>query len=166
MTKVLILGANGQLARNTTRVYLEKTDVALTLYLRRASRLRYPDPSLVAIVEGDVLDAGALRGTMQGHDVVSANLAGDIARQAHVIIDAMHAADVKRLIFVSSMGIYGEVPGETYRSVLDLRERRLALAHGVDDHHVVLPVADGQGHAVGGAAARINEGDIADIGHG
>jgi len=28
MTRVLILGANGQLARNTTRVFLEKTDVA------------------------------------------------------------------------------------------------------------------------------------------
>jgi dTDP-4-dehydrorhamnose reductase len=32
MTKVLILGANGQLARNTTRVFLENTDVTLTLY--------------------------------------------------------------------------------------------------------------------------------------
>ena len=119
MTKVLILGANGQLARNTTRVFLEKTDVALTLYLRRASRLENPDPSRVKIVEGDVLDAGALRDAMQGQDVVYANLAGDMARQARAIIDAMHAVGLKRLIFVSSMGIYGEVPGETYRSVLD-----------------------------------------------
>jgi hypothetical protein len=31
----------------------------------------------------------------------------------------MHAVGLKRLIFVSSMGIYGEAPGETYRSVLD-----------------------------------------------
>ena len=71
------------------------------------------------IVEGDVLDAGALRAAMQGQDVVYANLAGDMARQARAIIDAMHAVGLKRLIFVSSMGIYGEVPGETYRSVLD-----------------------------------------------
>ena len=71
------------------------------------------------IVEGDVLDAGALRNAMQGHDVVYANLAGDMARQARAIIDAMHGVGVKRLIFVSSMGIYGEVPGETYRNVLD-----------------------------------------------
>jgi len=28
-------------------------------------------------------------------------------------------ANVRRLIFISSMGIYGEVPGEKYRSVLD-----------------------------------------------
>ncbi|HXZ15712.1 MAG TPA: NAD(P)H-binding protein [Roseiarcus sp.] len=119
MTKVLILGANGQLARNTTRVFLEKTDVALTLYLRRASRLRNPDPSRAMIVEGDVLEAGTLRDAMRGQDVVYANLAGDMARQARGIVEAMHAVGLKRLIFVSSMGIYGEVPGETYRSVLD-----------------------------------------------
>ena len=71
------------------------------------------------IVEGDVLDAGALRDAMRGQDVVYANLAGDMARQARAIIDAMHVVGLKRLIFVSSMGIYGEVPGETYRSVLD-----------------------------------------------
>jgi uncharacterized protein YbjT (DUF2867 family) len=119
MTKVLILGANGQLARNTTRVFLEKTDVVLTLYLRQASRLRNPDPARVKIVEGDVLDAGALRAAMQGQNAVYPNLAGDMAKQARAIIDAMHVVGLKRLIFVSSMGIYGEVPGETYRSVLD-----------------------------------------------
>ena len=40
MSKVLILGADGQLARNTTRVFLENTDVTLTLYPRRVSRLK------------------------------------------------------------------------------------------------------------------------------
>src|SRR5208337_1676688 len=33
-----------------------------------------PDPSRVKIVEGDVLDAGALRDAMRGQDVVYANL--------------------------------------------------------------------------------------------
>jgi hypothetical protein len=52
-------------------------------------------------------------------DVVYANLAGDMARQARTTIDAVQAVGLKRLIFVSAMGIYGEVPGETYRSILD-----------------------------------------------
>ena len=43
MSKVLILGANGGLARNTTRVFLENVDIVLTLNLRRASRLKNPD---------------------------------------------------------------------------------------------------------------------------
>ena len=31
----------------------------------------------------------------------------------------MRATGLRRLIFISSMGIYGEVPGERYRCVLD-----------------------------------------------
>jgi hypothetical protein len=80
MQKVLILGANGQLARNTTTMFLGKTDAALTLYLRRAYRLSNPDSSRVTIVEGDVLDAAALTAVMKGQDVVYANLSGDMAR--------------------------------------------------------------------------------------
>jgi uncharacterized protein YbjT (DUF2867 family) len=140
MIKVLILGANGQLARNTTRVFLEKTDATLTLYLRQASRLRNPDPARVKIVEGDVLDTGALRNAMRGQDVVYANLAGDMARQTRTIIDAMHAVGLKRLIFVCSMGIYGEVPGETYRSVLDpYRDSAVEIEKSDLDYTILRP---------------------------
>jgi hypothetical protein len=53
MTNVLVLGANGQLARNTTRVFVTSTDARLTLYLRRADRLGNPDPGRITIVELD-----------------------------------------------------------------------------------------------------------------
>ena len=112
MTRVLILGANGQLARHTTTSFLERNDVYLTLYLRRASRLKNPDPSRVTIVEGDVLDGKALQSAMRGQDAVYANLSGPMAQQARSIVDSMRATGLKRLIFISSMGIYGEVPGE------------------------------------------------------
>ena len=118
-TRVLILGANGQLARNTTAFFIERTDVQLTLFLRHANRLRNTNPARVTIVEGDVLDRQSLVAALQEQDVVYANLTGPMARQAEAIIDAMHATGVKRLIFISSMGIYGEVPDEKYRSVLD-----------------------------------------------
>jgi uncharacterized protein YbjT (DUF2867 family) len=134
MKNVLILGANGRLARNTTRVFLERADARLTLYLRRAGRLPNPDPSRVVIVEGDVLDRAALESAMQGQEVVYANLAGDMAEQARVIVAAMEATGLKRLIFVSSMGVYGEVPGEKYRSILDPYRDSAALieASGLD----------------------------------
>lgn len=140
MTKVLILGANGQLARNTTRVFLENTDKTLTLYLRRAGRLKNPDPSRVTIVDGDVLDPGTLKAAMQGQDVVYANLAGEMARQARATIDAMQAAGVKRLIFISSMGIYGEVPGEPYRGILDpYRDSAAVIEHSDLDYTILRP---------------------------
>jgi hypothetical protein len=73
MINLLILGANGQLARNTTRVFLRDTEAKLTIYLRRASRLSNPDPDRVTIVEGDVLDLPTLEAAMNGQDAVYAN---------------------------------------------------------------------------------------------
>jgi uncharacterized protein YbjT (DUF2867 family) len=138
MTRILILGANGQLARNTTAFLLERTSARLTLYLRRARRLRNPDPERVNIVEGDVLDRVRLEAAMAGQDVVYANLAGPLAQQARVIVEAMKATGLKRLIFISSMGIYDEVPGENYRSVLDPYRDAAAIVEASDLDYTVL----------------------------
>lgn len=119
MTHVLILGAAGSLARVTTQYLLDHSMANLTLFLRKPQRLTLRNDSRVTVIEGDVLDQTALREAMRGQDIVYANLAGNLRAQAQSIITAMHATGVRRLIFVSSMGIYGEVPGERYRSVLD-----------------------------------------------
>ena len=138
MTKILILGANGQLARHTAPYFLRQAEVSLTLYLRRAKRLANPDPSRVRIVEGDVLDVAKLGAAMAGQDVVYANLAGDMTAQARAIVAAMRETGVQRLIFVSSMGIYGEVPGEAYRSILDPYRDLAAIVEASDLNHTVL----------------------------
>ena len=137
MTKILVLGANGQLARNTLP-FLLGADVSVTLYLRRANRIKNPDPGRVTVVEGDVLDGSALRAAVRGQDVVYANLAGPMERQARAIIGAMHAEGVTRLIFISSMGIYGEAPGERYRSVLDPYRDSAALIESSDLDYTIL----------------------------
>jgi len=140
MANVLILGANGQLARNTTRVFLRDTDARLTLYLRQAKRLPNPDPSRVRSVEGDVLDRKTLEAAMAGQDVVYANLAGDMKKQAENSVAAMLATGLRRLIFISSMGIYGEVPGERYRSVLDPYRDCAAVIEASDlDYTIIRP---------------------------
>jgi uncharacterized protein YbjT (DUF2867 family) len=92
----------------------------------------------VTIIEGDVLDPGTLREAMQGQDVVYANLAGDMAQQARSIVDAMHATGVKRLIFISSMGIYGEVSDEPYRSILDPYRDSAAVIEQSDLDYTIL----------------------------
>jgi len=85
-----------------------------------------------------VLDGKALTSAMKGQDVVFASLAGDLKRQAASIVRAMHEAGVKRLIFVASMGIYGEVPGETYRSVLDPYRDAAAVIEASDLDYTIL----------------------------
>ena len=77
---------------------------------------------------------------MRGQDVVYANLAGDMKAQAERIVAAMRATGVTRLIFISSMGIYGEVPGERYRSVLDpYRDSAAAIEASDLDYTILRP---------------------------
>jgi uncharacterized protein YbjT (DUF2867 family) len=60
--------------------------------------------------------------------------------QARGIIKAMHKARVKRLIFISSMGIYGEVPGESYRSILDpYRDSARVIEESDLDYTIIRP---------------------------
>jgi nucleoside-diphosphate-sugar epimerase len=119
LSNVLILGANGGIARLAIDLFLKETDVRLTLYLRHSYRLRNMESNRVRVIEGDVLDIEKLKEAMIGQDVVYANLAGDLEQMAKNIVEAMDATGVKRLIFISSMGIYDEVPGEKYGSILD-----------------------------------------------
>jgi uncharacterized protein YbjT (DUF2867 family) len=141
MTKILILGAHGQIARVATRLLLETTDAELTLYLRRAKRLSSMDGhERVRLVEGDVLDTAALDAAMSGQDVVYANLSGDMEKQALAIVAAMDKADVRRLIFISSMGIYDEVPGERHGAILDPYRRSAAAIEASDlDYTIIRP---------------------------
>lgn len=58
---------------------------------------------------------------MQGQDVVYANLTGeDLDIQANSVIAAMKACDVKRLIFVLSLGIYNEVRENLANGIMQL----------------------------------------------
>ena len=120
MTNILILGAHGQIARVATDLFLKRTGARLTLYLRNARRLKLSGHADRArVVEGDVLDTTKLEAAMTGQDVVYANLAGQWKQQARCIVKAMEKTGLKRLIFISSMGIYDEIPGESHGSILD-----------------------------------------------
>lgn len=113
MSKVLILGAAGRIARLAETQFLADSSVELTLYLRNTQRVASLKSDRVRVVEGDVTDQAALNRVMAGQDVVYANLAGqDIVTQAQTVVNAMHANHLKRLIWISTLGIYDEVPGK------------------------------------------------------
>ena len=111
-TNVLILGASGQIAQHAIKMLLEDKNVHLTLFLRKARKLKKEETIHAHVIEGDVLDGKKLNEAMQGQHLVYGNLAGELDKQAKSIIEAMKAAGVKRLIFITSLGIYDEVPGE------------------------------------------------------
>jgi len=116
MKKVIILGASGNIAKQVTDILLQKNDIYLTLFLRNKNRLRNYDVSKSRIIEGNVLDFPQLKDAINGQDIVYANLSGDLEAMAKNIVNAMEETGVKKIIFISSIGIY-DVP---LKSVLQL----------------------------------------------
>lgn len=140
MPNILILGANGNLARVCTRYFLEHSDAKLSLYLRNSARLSNPNAERCHILEGDVLDQVSLAKAMQDQDVIIASLNGDLKAQAKSIIETMHKTGLKRLIFISSMGIYDEVIGANYGAILDpYREAAAEIEASNLDYTLIRP---------------------------
>ncbi|MFT3707101.1 MAG: NAD(P)H-binding protein [Archangium sp.] len=137
MNNVLILGAHGSIARVAIDELLENTDAKLTLFLRDASRLGHLASDRVRVVEGDVLDLDRLRAVVAGHDLVYANLAGELEREAQNVVAAMREANVRRLVWISSMGIYDEA-GEKFGSVLDPYRKSAAIIEASHLDYTVL----------------------------
>lgn len=174
-TRILIVGAHGQIARVATDLFLAREDVDLTLFLRRAGRLKSLASERVRVVEGDALDPAALEAAMAGQDVVYANLSGNLEGQARAIVDAMERCGLTRLIFVLSMGIHDEVPGQRPGSILDPYRKagRIVEASGLeytlvrpawlDDRDEIRYGTTRKGEAFRNAGATVSRRSVADL---
>lgn len=138
MTNVLILGANGSLARVAIDMFLKETDSQLTLYLRNSRRLRNIDSNRVRVIEGNVMDLAKLKEAMIGQDVVYANLADNLEQMAKTIVEAMISTGLKRIIWISSVGIYEEVPGERHGSILTPYRKSAAVIEASNLEYTIL----------------------------
>jgi UDP-glucose 4-epimerase len=130
--RFFVTGGAGFLGSNLVNTILDRELGAVTVYDnlstgRRAHfGARVADPRL-SIVVGDVRNGQALTNAVAGHDVVF-HLASnaDIARAltdplvdfehgtllTQTLLEAMRLTGVKRILFTSGSGVYGEVPPE------------------------------------------------------
>ncbi|MGA9517596.1 MAG: NAD(P)H-binding protein [Trichococcus sp.] len=136
MTKIVIIGATGSVGRVARQLFLEKTNDELTLFSRRPDRLKPIDSTREVAVSGDVMNASDLDKAISGQDVVFASLTGNLGKMAKAIVESMKRVGVNRLIFITSMGIYNEIPAsvgssgnlrsnpvlQTYREAADVIE--------------------------------------------
>ncbi|MEX2785002.1 NAD(P)H-binding protein [Streptococcus sp. H49] len=122
---VLIIGATGSLGRALTQTLLEETDAQLTLFSRSADRIP-ADDARVKKISASVFDAAELKQAVADQDVIFAALSGDLPAMAQAIIEATGNSAEQRLVFVSSYGIYGELPGQNGRVDPVLRSYRQA----------------------------------------
>ena len=107
--KILIVGATGSIGNKLRKTLFEKTDYELTLFSTGAGSLTIDKNRERAIV-GNVFNKAQLKEAMEKQDIVFAALSGNLEKMAESIVETMKNTGVKRIIFISSMGIYNELP--------------------------------------------------------
>lgn len=120
MTTIAVLGANGRIARIAEDMLLAHDDIELTLFIHTEDELGadIKNNPRVTVVKGDAKNPDDVLNAINGADEVYANLAAtqdssaDIVPMAKAVVDMMDKAGIKRLVWISSLGIYDEVPGE------------------------------------------------------
>ena len=111
MSRVLIIGANGAVSKAAINSFLENTNYTLRLFLRDANRLPDYASDRIRVREGDATNIDDVTHAMEDVDIVFASLSGELDKEAQTIVQAMEVSTVKRLIFVTALGIHDEVPG-------------------------------------------------------
>jgi uncharacterized protein YbjT (DUF2867 family) len=125
MRKVLVIGATGSLAQYVITALKQIDNVALTLFVRNKSRLQISARQGCTIIEGDAMQFENVKNAVADHDIVYVNLAGNLEAMTNNIVKAMQATGTRRIIAISSIGIY-DTPLRSvlvpYRKLADIIE--------------------------------------------
>lgn len=125
MKKVIVFGAMGSLAAYVIESIKELRNIELTLFVRNKSRLSKSPATGCLVIEGDAMNFDDVRRAINGQEIVYVNLAGNLEAMATNIVKAMQQTGVKRIIAISSIGIY-EIPLRPvlrpYRKLADVIE--------------------------------------------
>lgn len=125
MKKVIIIGASGSLAKYVIEAAKPLENIELTLFLRNKNRISAELSDGCKIIEGDALNFEDVKKAVSGQDIIYVNLEGNLEPMTKNIVKAMHETNVKRIIAISSIGIYDQplkpvlIP---YRKLADLIE--------------------------------------------
>lgn len=111
MKKVVIFGAAGHTGKYLTRKMQSIADVELSVFVRNPAKFGEMDMTGVNILQGDALNAGDVRRAMDGQDVLLCSLEGDVLTMAKNIVAALGDTGVKRIIWITGMGIHHEIKG-------------------------------------------------------
>ena len=111
MKKIVIFGAAGITGKYITRKMQSEKDFEVTAFVRNPAKFEGMDISDIHIIQGDALNAEDVKKAMEGQDILLCSLEGDVLTMAKNIVSALPETTVKRIIWITGMGIHGEIKG-------------------------------------------------------
>ncbi len=111
MKKVVIFGAAGHTGKYITEKMKAEKDIELSVFVRNPAKFEGMDLAGVNIIQGDALKKEDVKKAMEGQEVLLCSLEGDVLTMAHNIVSALAETSVKRIIWITGMGIHHEITG-------------------------------------------------------
>lgn len=111
MKKVVIFGAAGYTGKYITEKMKQQKDIELSVFVRNPAKFEGMDLSGVNIIQGDALHADDVKHAMEDQEVLLCSLEGDVLTMAKNIVAALEETSVKRIIWITGMGIHHEITG-------------------------------------------------------
>ena len=110
MKKVFILGGTSPTGKILLSHLQSSKDLDITCYVRSPEKLT--SFKNLKIIKGDILDQENLTKSMKDNDIIITLLSGyTVKNQAENVINSMKKNNLKRIIWMTGMGIHHEVPG-------------------------------------------------------
>lgn len=119
MNRVMVIGAHSPLARCTIKDFINATNASLTLFCKPPNALARLAPRCVRVIDGFVFNTALLNQALDGQDVVVAYPEGEAEAQAAAIVRSMREMGVRRLIYISWVGVFDDLASERHSAVLE-----------------------------------------------
>lgn len=111
MKNAVIFGAAGHTGKYITRRLMKSEDIKLTAFVRGPKKFGDMDITGVNVICGDALNEAYVKKAMEGQNILVCSLEGDVLTMAKNIVSALDATSVKRIIWITGMGIHHEITG-------------------------------------------------------
>ena len=111
MKKVVIFGAAGHTGKYITEKMKSEKDIELSVFVRNPKKFGDMELTDVNVIQGDALNADDVVKAMEGQEIMLCSLEGDVLTMAKNIVSALEKTSVKRIIWITGMGIHHEIKG-------------------------------------------------------
>lgn len=111
MKKVVIFGAAGHTGKYITEKMKSEKDIELSVFVRNPEKFGDMDLTGVNVIQGDALNADDVAKAMDRQEIMLCSLEGDVLTMAKNIVSALEKTPVKRIIWITGMGIHHEITG-------------------------------------------------------
>ncbi|MGE7603064.1 NAD(P)-dependent oxidoreductase [Peribacillus sp. NPDC097675] len=137
---IIVFGASGKTGKLVVEQALNLQH-KVTAFVRNPTKLQINHPNL-QIIQGDALDEEAVQTAVSGQEVVISCLGSSsglgkttvLHEMTQIIVNAMKAKHVSRIIYMASAGIDKEIPGLIGKLTMKM------LGNVLEDHHNAVEV--------------------------